>query len=151
MNADIPRCALSGATAPIETLTTDDDSESATPLDWLVVSVRRRRPNPAWLNHVQVKEGLIAGSVANALAQRPAGTPEPTEEQRVSIAAMFRSQFDASYAYLLATTPRWLDEVEEAYIAPPESDKQLGEAWAPIAKALGVTIGLPPAPAVVKP
>ncbi len=141
MNTDI-RCALSGTAAPLDSLTTDDDTDGAVPLEWLWVTVRRRRPNPEWLRHAQTRETLIQTSVAQVLAQRPPDAPELAGDQLQSVNDMFRSQFEAMYFAILAATPRWVDEIEEVFIAPPSSDRQIAETWTPMATALGVTLGV---------
>ena len=131
-------CALSGKSAPDDTLVDDageDDALGALPLGWVEITVRRRVSNPMWEALQARKNRLIEASWAGLAAQLPADLPDDEKnEMKADIATSIGVQF----AFVESKVDRYLTDESTAHVHA--DDAVVTKEWAKIAEALGVTV-----------
>lgn len=123
-------CALSGVTEE-GGFSYADDGMSDCPPGWVQVTMKRRLINPKYVAIQRTKESMIAlavqqipGNVSQAVAQA----------QR----AMLTLQVEANFHGLESVTPPFLTYEERVYIAPPESNPDLLEAFNEVREGIGL-------------
>lgn len=138
------KCALSGETPKPDIIVFDANEDGIpTPVGWIRVTVERVLANPNYLDVYNAKETLIGSQVAQVYAQAEAAGKTLTDEEKLDAQKLVRINFEAQFAYTLATMPRYVIAQEEAWIAPPESSKSMQKEWNDLGgKVLGVQIGV---------
>jgi len=118
-------CALSGITPKDEDFI---DGYDHPPEGWIEITFKRRFFNPKWEAIQNVKQGLIQQTLA-------AIPEEQREDQLVNVAIQVEAQFQA----LEDKTEEYMVENQGPfYIAPPEDDPQLLEAYNKLREYLGL-------------
>lgn len=115
-------CALSGRSPAAEEM----PESGGLPEGWVRILVQRKLANPRWEVIQEVKQGLFLQSM-EAL---------PEEEREANIANV-AIQIEAQYSHLETVTGEFVEEEEEAYIAPPESDTALFSEYNKLRLLLG--------------
>lgn len=123
-------CALSGVTAE-GGLSFDDDQMGDCPPGWVEVTMKRRLFNPKYLALQRLKETMVS----QAARQIPENIPEELREAQVS---MMMLQVEATFHSIEADTPPYLTYEERVFIAPPESNPDLLEAFNEVREGVGL-------------
>tara|TARA_R110000824_G_scaffold88919_2_gene218394 strand:+ start:9 stop:473 length:465 start_codon:yes stop_codon:yes gene_type:complete len=107
-------CSLSGVTAPETDIEEARGFGEGTPDGWVKITIQRYFLNPKWGAIQQVKAGLF-----NQLIE------QIPEEDREVAAINVALQIEAQYASLEDQTDKFVQEEEDIFIAPPESDSAI--------------------------
>ena len=121
---DLYICAFSGV-APTEEEILESDGEL--PDGWVKISLIRRFLNPKWIAIQHVKQGLLKQSLE--------GLPKEEREENLMTLAV---QVESQYFAMEADTDKYLEEEEEVFMAPPESDTALFDEYNKFRKFLGL-------------
>ena len=120
-------CSLSGVSAPETDIEEARDHGDGTPDGWVKIAITRRFLNPKW----SAIQGVKAGLYQQLLDTVP-------EESREMAAMNVALQIEAQYAALENHTDKFVEEEEEIFVAPPESDRALFEAYNKVRELLGL-------------
>ena len=130
-------CALSGKVANDAELVVDDAQDDADldalPVGWVKVTVQRRGVNPAWIAIQRTK----AHHVASIMAQVG---DDMSPEERAAQAEIAEVTINANFYALEAGTPKYVVVEDVAYVANPDTNKQVQAEWVKIASSLGVDV-----------
>jgi hypothetical protein len=121
-------CALSGVEADETDLVESSDDLGDLPVGWTKITVQRRLLNPRWYEVQQAKAALVEVT----LSQIP-------DEAREQMRPLITVQVDAQFAALEASIDEYVVDVDEVYVAPPESDKALAAEYFDIRDRLGLS------------
>ena len=121
-------CALSGLTTEGGAMFNADDLADL-PVGWTEVSFSRRAFNPKWVAIQQVKKAMVSGLMTQM-------GDEVNASQRMAVSL----QVDAQFFSLEKATPMYFTEVETVYLAPPETDPQVAEAYDELRETLGLEL-----------
>jgi hypothetical protein len=120
-------CSLSGVSAPEVDIEEAKDHGDGTPDGWVKIAISRKFLNPKWV----AIQGVKAGLYQQLLETIP-------EENREVASVNVALQIEAQYASLEHQTPKFVEEEEEIFIAPPESDSALFQAYNKVRDLLGL-------------
>ena len=120
-------CALSGVTAPEAEIEDAASYGDGLPDGWIKIHLTRRFLNPKWTAIQHVKAGLFKQLIDTI--------PEEDRDQAGINVAL---QIEAQYASLEHQTPKFIEDEEEVYIAPPESDSALFTEWNKLRSLVGL-------------
>lgn len=113
MNQDDILCALTGTAPAEEELVTDiGDGFGTSPPGWVEVIIRRRVPNPAWIDIQRTKQVMIH----NNMQQLPEDMPQ---EAMQATYAIIKTQVDAAMAALELKTDEYVVEERLAMVSDP--------------------------------
>lgn len=130
-------CAIDGTLPAGDALILDDPEDDVTPLGWLKITVEQRMMNPEYTTTLQSREVMIAGELQQA---ETAAAQQGTSAEELEYARRFiRSRWNALYSHAVSTIPRFVIDEEIAYVRLDK--KQCREAWAILAKTLGLEVG----------
>ncbi len=125
-------CALSGVSAEGST-SWESDGMADCPPGWVQVTMKRRLVNPRYMALLQTKETIVA----IGMQQIPENV---TDEIRTAQRAMMVIQTDANFHALEAETPPYLTYEEMVYIAPPETNPDILEAFNEVREGVGLDL-----------
>lgn len=123
-------CALSGVTEE-GGMSFADDGLGDCPPGWVQVTMKRRLINPKYMAIQQTKENLVALSVQ----QIPDNVPEEVKQVQRT---MMQIQVEAQFHAVEAETPPFLTYEEKVFIAPPETNSDLLEAFNEVREGIGL-------------
>lgn len=123
-------CALSGVTEE-GSMSYDGDDMADCPPGWVQVTMKRRLLNPKYIAIQRTKENLVVMS----MQQIPANV---ADEVRQAQRAMLEIQVEAQFHGVEAETPPYFTYEEKVFIAPPESNIDLLEAFNEVREGIGL-------------
>lgn len=123
-------CALSGLSEE-GAMSYDGDQMADCPPGWVEVTMKRRLVNPKYVAIQRTKESMIA----IAAQQIPANV---SEEIKQAQRAMMSIQVEATFHGIEAETPPYLTYEERVFIAPPETNPDLLEAFNEVREGIGL-------------
>jgi len=125
-------CALSGVTEE-GGMSFADDGLGDCPPGWVQVTMKRRLINPKYMAIQQTKENLVALSM-----QQISGNV--SEEVKQVQRTMMEIQVEAQFHAVEAETPPFLTYEEKVFIAPPETNSDLLEAFNEVREGIGLDL-----------
>jgi hypothetical protein len=123
-------CALSGVTEE-GGMSFADDGLGDCPPGWVQVTMKRRLINPKYMAIQQTKENLVALS----MQQIPDNVPDEVKQVQRT---MMEIQVEAQFHAVEAETPPFLTYEEKVFIAPPETNSDLLEAFNEVREGIGL-------------
>ena len=123
-------CALSGVTEE-GGMSFADDGLGDCPPGWVQVTMKRRLINPKYMAIQQTKENLVALS----MQQIPDNVPDAVKRVQRT---MMEIQVEAQFHAVEAETPPFLTYEEKVFIAPPETNSDLLEAFNEVREGIGL-------------